>query len=216
MEKTAVQIIPTVMTALKAQPTKAEPVTIEELEKSLSWDFRFKTFEDPKLEAMLLAAHRFCWQMLTDQKPHWLALLGTCGAGKTHLARWIGNFARCRWARYPTWHKETGWILAERCVAFYDWRKRVDKMRSGEYDVIDGMAEDEFCVVDDIGAEDATGFSKSKLDDLCNRRLGKWTVFTANLSLDQIHERIDARVASRMIRDGNIVVDVETADYAMR
>ncbi len=113
-------------------------------------------------------------------------------------------------------HEDTGWRMVELAFTFWDWRKCVHRLRNGEHDLIEAMAEDPMCVVDDIGAEDPTGFSKSKLDDLCNRRLGKWTVFTANLTLEQIADHLDQRIASRMVRDGNITVEVDTLDFSLR
>jgi DNA replication protein DnaC len=165
---------------------------------------------------MLTAAQSFCFQMLSDASPHWLSFLGASGNGKTHLAKWILYFARCRCSRWMAYHDATGWRIAERFFPFWDWRKCVEKMRNGEHDMIEGMSEEWFCVVDDIGAEDSTGFSKAKLDDLCNRRMGKWTIFTANLSLEQIADNLDSRIASRMNRDENVVIQSDALDYSLR
>lgn len=41
-------------------------------------------------------------------------------------------------------------------------------------------------------------------------------LFTANLSLSDIEQRIDTRVASRMIRNGSTVVDVNVPDFNLR
>jgi hypothetical protein len=41
---------------------------------------------------------------------------------------------------------------------------------------------------------------------------GRWRVWTGNMSLEQIAARIDQRIASRMLRDGSVVV-VDVKDY---
>lgn len=89
-------------------------------------------------------------------------------------------------------------------------------MREGEYRVLDDLCQLSFLVVDDIGAEHGSAFINSKLYDLCARRETKWTVFTGNLSLSDIEQQIDARIASRMIRNGSVVVDVNVPDFNLR
>jgi hypothetical protein len=60
------------------------------------------------------------------------------------------------------------------------------------------------------------GMSASKLYDVLESRLGKWTVLTANVSLSQIGELLDPRIASRMIRNNSVVVDVNLPDWNLR
>ena len=57
--------------------------------------------------------------------------------------------------------------------------------------------------IDDFGAERATDWAREKFYDLIDRRYvesgQKQTIITSNLSLDQIRERIDDRIASRIV-----------------
>ncbi len=100
---------------------------------------------------------------------------------------------------------------------FVDWRKLCATVREGSWGWVDDICEDGFIILDDIGSEyDKNGFISSLLDRVLNARIRKWTLITCNLPLDEIAERMDARIASRMIRDGNIVVDCDTTDYALR
>ena len=72
-------------------------------------------------------------------------------------------------------------------------------------------------VIDDFGTQyDKSGFVLSKLFELINRRMGKWTVITSNLNLKQIANDVDPRIASRLVRDGNRVVDCSTKDFYLR
>ena len=60
---------------------------------------------------------------------------------------------------------------------------------------------------------DKSGYILSRQFDLINRRMGKFTVITSNLSIDQMK---DPRIASRLIRDGNKGINCTGQDYAMR
>lgn len=99
---------------------------------------------------------------------------------------------------------------------YVSWGTLARQLREGEYRILDDLCHLNFLVVDDIGAEYGTDFINSKLYELCSRRENKWTVFTANLSLSDIEQRIDTRVASRMIRNGSVVVDVDVTDFNLR
>lgn len=100
---------------------------------------------------------------------------------------------------------------------FVDWRKLCSTVREGEWGWVEDLCEDDFVIFDDIGSEyDKNGFISSLIDRLLNARLRKWTLITCNLPLTQIAERMDGRIASRMIRDGSIVVDCDTIDFALR
>ena len=72
-------------------------------------------------------------------------------------------------------------------------------------------------VLDDIFNErDPNGFGLDELNTLLSCRVGKWTVLTANVFLESIAAH-EARIASRIIREpGNILVEVDAIDYAMR
>lgn len=183
---------------------------------SANWDWKFDTLGDRQLEKMLSAAKRFGSAMQLDETPHWLCLLGPSGAGKTHLSKRILDY----------WRKKAGWwTLRGRAgdvpqlkeSRFISWRSFIDRQKAGEFSEIESLIRLPFAVVDDIGAEhDPNGFAKSRLDRVADERLGKWTVFTSNLLLNQIAKEIDPRISSRMIRGGNVVVEVAVTDYNVR
>lgn len=137
----------------------------------------------------------------------WLTLSGECGCGKTMLA------------------KEAFYLIAERTFRSLaldgeNWESHfatvynlADAWRSGNW--LNKPARDAFfLVIDDLGAErDSSGFVKDKMFELLNARMGKWTLMTTNLSLKNIAENYDARIASRLIRDGNIFMRINAGDY---
>ena len=69
-------------------------------------------------------------------------------------------------------------------------------------------------VIDDLGVErDTSGFIKDRLFTLLEKRLNKWTLITTNLKLKTIQDSYDVRIASRIIRDGNIYRNFKSGDW---
>lgn len=179
------------------------------------FNWAFDTLGDPNLEKMLNATTAFAEAILVKESPRWLSLLGTSGAGKTHLSKKLLEF----WRGVSGWRKvggSAGTFYRLGDSRFVSWRKFIDRQKSGQFGEIQGIRETEFVIIDDIGAErDPSGFAKERLDDIADARLGKWTVFTSNLLLAQI-AAIDKRIASRLIRCGSKVIEVSTTDYNLR
>jgi DNA replication protein DnaC len=96
------------------------------------------------------------------------------------------------------------------------WLSFLKKLRGGDYFEVDDVADTNLLLVDDIGTSSDTAFSLEQLYTILERRNRKWTVLTSNLSLREIAERMDTRIASRMIRDENVAVNVSVTDYAIR
>jgi len=69
--------------------------------------------------------------------------------------------------------------------------------------------------IDDLGAEYESDFIDSKLQQLLNKRLNKWTVITSNLSLNDFSLK-DDRIASRLVRGKNKVIQIDANDYNLK
>ena len=177
-------------------------------------NFAFETFNEPALVRAHSEAVRFYADMANLKQPRWLSLLGPCGAGKTHLAKaiwtaWKANLRDHHRTRYGISARQEGkWIY---------WPQAVDRIRGGEYGLIPALERADMAILDDIGGEfDSTGFAASQLNRLANQRLGKWTIWTSNLSLDQIATKLDNRIADRLIRSGSSVIEMNTTSYSVR
>jgi DNA replication protein DnaC len=178
------------------------------------WDFGLHTFGEAKLCEMLGAAKDFIRDMAIGTAPRWLSFLGQSGTGKTHLARGITRFFKAEMAIYI--EPGTGAHLSRR-GGFIGWRKVVDHLRDGDCGIMDAVCNDWFVALDDIGAERASDFSVSKLDQIIDARLGKWTVITCNFSREKIAEHMDVRIASRLGRGNSVIVDgICVRDYSTR
>lgn len=186
----------------------------------------FKTFKNDSLVEALDEAKRFCLEMASGNKPaRWLVFLGPSGTGKTMLAKKCVKFFRDHLDGYrdetsPGFHMQRNLAteITYRRGGFKAWSSVMTDILEGDFSGLRNLAEDWLVCLDDIGAEYERNreLSVSKLYEVLNRRDRKFTIITANLSLEDINKKMDARIASRLLRHGNIVVDVLAPDFNLR
>lgn len=186
----------------------------------------FKTFNEPSLCESLTESKRFCLAMASgDQPARWLVLLGKSGTGKTMLARRCSRFFRKHLDGYRDENqpgfamvREHATNVAYRKGGLKSWSAVMQDVLDGDYSGIRDLRDDWFVCLDDIGAEYERNreLSVSKLYDVLNGRDRKFTIVTANLTLSDIGKKMDVRIASRLLRHGNVVVDVECIDFNLR
>ena len=211
------QLTDQILTATRAPRTPAAPPNTQAWAKWASFDLsRGRPDEIAQLTRMLHAVARFASEMKRGCRPRWLSLLGPSGAGKTYLAK-----------RVWYWAKESG-ILKGRVVTMdegdqiiYPGRwchwPRIASNMSENYGAINDMHSEQFVCLDEIGADrDPSGLVRDKLATMLCARVDRWTLVTSNKTLEQVATDIDTRVASRMIRDGSEVVEIDVRDYALR
>ena len=180
---------------------------------------------------MLHSARSFISDMITGAEPRWLVLVGESGCGKTYLAEriveWMKVYGRCVYNRERERLGRDGlsslWTYAQGGAFMCRWSRLLNQLRSGDYHRLEVAAQDWFKVIDDLGTDsagadgEATQFAVQKMGDLLDRRLRKWTVITTNYNRKQIAERFDARIASRLMRHGSVMVDADgLRDYGLR
>ncbi len=172
------------------------------------------------------ACAKFVAEVEAGAPPRWLTITGVPGNGKTMFGRqtyaealkhneratasWPGQFGEYREDRRRPHHR---WLAEDEFArAILDGK---------QYDFPEYLAHEWLVGYDDLGAKtfmshDArAGFADCVLR-LANRRLGKWTIWTTNLTLSEIVVRFDARLTSRLLRDGNRIVTNTAPDYALR
>lgn len=177
----------------------------------------FQTRGDKVLVAMLTAAKRFCAEMAsTDAPPRWLSLLGNNGTGKTMLARRIVRFFRRHLDGLNDENQPGGFYV--RRGGLKPWGDVMGDILAGDYSGLNNLRNDWLVALDDIGAEYVNNrdLSASKLYDVLTARERKFTIVTANLPIAAIHEKLDARIASRLLRHGSVVIDVDAPDFNLR
>ena len=204
------------ITRALAHSTKVVPLNMPEWER---W-FNFKTFNDPQLMRMLEAAARFILDVRAGNRCPWQVLVGSTNAGKTHLARRCWQW----WDRAGKWKKilgKFGEANVVRSGQFVRWVDFIRECYNKDSSRADDLIDDEFVVIDDIGAgTDTRKWMADKLYAIVEHRCdapNKSTLITANLSLEQIAAEFDPRIAGRLIRNGSDkVVNVKVPDFCLR
>jgi len=165
----------------------------------------------------------FARDMARGEDPYWLTLSGLQGTGKTMLARQVYQYAakHCNPGRHSLWLAGTG-IYSEqnrrpRCVWFTASEFR-DQMLSGDYDLPEYLRADYLVAIDDLGTarDTRTDAVADGLYRLADNRVGRWMIWTTNLTLPEIAQRIDPRISSRLVRDSNRICTINCGDYALR
>lgn len=186
----------------------------------------FDTLSDPELEGMRAAAIQFAHDIWGNRKRgRWLTLTGRSGTGKTLLARHLMRFIERNLLRFSPGYGIT--LTDNSCVV--KWGEAVARMKSGDFCDAEILCDKEtkwdnsvraiyrFALIDDIGQpEDSSkGYVVAALGRIADARLGEWTIWTSNLYLQDI-AAIEPRLASRMIRDGNVVIENHCQDFNLR
>lgn len=140
--------------------------------------------------------------------PCWLSLLGKFGTGKTHCATKVFRHIE----------KRSSWRGMDFIALPIYWPGFVNTLRDGSgYEKLEEMSRWPVLMLDDIGAErDSSGFAGEQLNMLLGQRVGKWTILTSNLNIEQL-AKIDPRIADRIIREpGNRFIEIDTISYGLR
>jgi len=162
--------------------------------------------------------------------PYWLTLQGRFGCGKTYLMDQVFRQAKRinpgNPANNPIWPPDWKVRRVEH-TNIYDGRRpyalRYDegglasRMRNGDYTLPRSLGDDWFVAMDELGVtRDPTNFVADAMTTFCDIRLCRWTMIATNLTLQEIAERMDARIASRILRHENKLVSIAAGDYALR
>ena len=114
---------------------------------------------------------------------------GGTGLGKTHLALAILN--RLTQRGFSVYYNSASGII-----------KQLEKERFGRSvdSVEDEIEKSDLVIVDDLGAEFATPFAESTVNELVNNVIlsGKPMIMISNLSVNELEERYGQRVVSRL------------------
>lgn len=140
--------------------------------------------------------------------PYCLTVSGNPGCGKTMLAQSAYWHLR---ENVPTYDDHRGITFHYRYY-FCTWADLADLLREFRYGEWKEAADAHMLVVDDVGATHMTDMTRGKLVQLMDKRLGKWTIYTTNLTLQEL-DQVDPRISSRLIRNENKFFRSTCPDY---
>jgi DNA replication protein DnaC len=209
------------------------------IEMAETWDWRWKLVgnetdeEKADLDQMLAAAQGFVASIIAGEDPRWLTLCGKSGAGKTHLAEriseWMrrfgpGMYERHHRSKIDPQHQDylASYVYAQEGRVLVKWGTLIEEARSREFNRYQRACKDYYKVIDDLGVNSMgadgkpTAFAIQTMAEVLDRRLRRWTVITSNFSRKQFAEEFDVRIASRLMRDRNVIVEANVRDYAIR
>lgn len=214
--QTMEQLVGKVLTETKALQTPIASVNTTDWAK---W-FKFSLDGSPpirrQLEAMVTAAARFTRAVKEQRQPYWLTLLGKSGAGKTYLAKGIWDWYRKSELFRADMNEKKTEIVYPGSWVFWP-RLAADLLGNMCYGELEDLQTEKLVVFDEIGSDrDPSGHVRDCLARVLTGRVGKWTILTSNKTLGDIQRDIDTRIASRMLRGGSVVVDVDVPDYNVR
>lgn len=136
-------------------------------------------------------------------------IYGPCGTGKTHLAIGLAK----KWATFNTVEFEgkkvirKGEVQFMPAVEFFLELKQTFNGEGSEEEIIKHYASSGLLVIDDLGSEKISDWSRQMLYVLIDRRYRncRQTIITTNLTPKNISEKIDDRIMSRISEMGRIV-----------
>jgi len=178
----------------------------------------FETLKDSSLEIMQAKSASFMAELVENKRPHWLSLLGSSGTGKTHLCAKMYSYFKA-YHRYYMGKPDGSYdveISQRYNISYWKASGIAESLRSGDFSIMHPIRNDHFIVIDDLGGEMDSEFMSSKWFEILDSRLGKWTLINSNMTIDAIADKIDNRIASRLVRDRNTVIDCNTTDYGFR
>lgn len=170
--------------------------------------FQGASFENFKKELQPVA-FQFASSFAEGYKPgetkKGLYLFGQAGSGKTHLAASIGNRLVQNDVRFTT------------APEFLLDIKRTFNIGVSSDRLLDALSQAELLILDDLGSEKPTEWVQEILFVLIDRRYVNElpTIYTSNLSLDQLKERLPYKIASRIAGTCE-VVEMKAGDYRIR
>lgn len=183
----------------------AGKIMVEELSKNMPLkECRFDNFdlkyyptkgnndgENPKrrMTSIFKVCKEYALNFNTENSKN-LIFYGDAGLGKTHLTLSIVS-AVIEKGFLPVYGS------AENLFSIIE-NERFSGENKGSYEAILNC---DLLVIDDLGAEMVTSFTKSVLYNLINTRIlsGRPTIINTNLSIKKLNEKYDARIASRII-----------------
>lgn len=175
------------------------------------WGWKYITYH-PELRPVLGAVLQWCSDVVNRGEPHWLTLLGPSGCGKTYILKQALHFLS---AFREEWKPFTA--TGARIPSIVHLKPAVDL---DDYTAAKEFSNRDVVYVEDVGSgqgleKGAGAVLAGRIAELLQLRTGKWTLLDANLGIEDIETKIDARIASRLRRDGSVLIEIsnQVPDY---
>lgn len=169
------------------------------------YQWRFEVYHQG-VKPMLPAAKAFCAEVLDGSRGRWLTFLGPSGIGKTLLMKQIIALLKREWKSIQTGDAAFRTPQMAHIIPATDLEDFKAPRYYAGYDLL---------YVEDIGSgsglegERGPGaVLRGRIAELLQLRTGKWTLLDANYTRGEIASKLDPRIASRIKRDGSVLVSI--------
>lgn len=129
-------------------------------------------------------------------------ITGKTGVGKTYLAKKLLDEEHDRWPKIRQEFSDPNWAVESQHFKYYSCPKIVieAKIAKRALEIIQEASRAHIVVLDDLGMNKISNYNPDIIYIIINERLekGKTTIVTSNLSIDDISDHIDDRLASRL------------------
>lgn len=161
---------------------------------------------------------KMCKDAVIDSKS--VFLTGKYGTGKTHLAIGLSyvwyaqNIQLISDFDYGIHDRKTDYfcfpfepVFLPSVEFFLQLKNSFNKDGISEMDIVNKYSDVSFLIIDDIGAEKVSDWSRQMFYTLIDRRYRdmKQTVITSNMDLEELANLIDGRISSRIVEMGEVV-----------
>lgn len=136
-------------------------------------------------------------------------IYGSPGAGKTHLSACIAN---------ELIKKQYSVILSSIGNLIQRIKATFDKSDTTEEDIFQGIRAVDLLIIDDIGSENMSDYVQEKLFEIVNARyiVKKPTIFTSNLTFDELLKKISNRTVDRIIELSTVILKINCDSYRLK
>lgn len=174
----------------------------------------FRSYKPPTTELGNVKARMMEYAKNFDkEKSPNLLLVGDYGTGKSHLAAAVTK--ELMNAKYTCLFLSVPKLITK-------IKESYDKQSNfNEADILNIIADVDLFVLDDLGTEytnltkDNDNWTHTKLFEVLDSRSGKPTIYTTNLTGEQLREKVNSRNLSRIL-DQTEVIEMKGPDYRMK
>ncbi len=153
-------------------------------------------YYDADAKSRMSQIYNYCkdWADDFDKNSKSILMFGKTGLGKTHLSLSIANVVISK--GYNVIYMSSGNLFSKL------EREQFGRVRNDE-SIEDAVITCDLLILDDLGSEFTTSFTIAKLYNIVNTRIlyGLPTIISTNLMYDEIGDKYDPRVYSRIIGD---------------
>lgn len=144
-----------------------------------------------------------------------MLIYGENGTGKTHSAKAVWKWIQ-QIGPSIQFMRRAGFV-SYAMGQYWEWPRLLDMLKEGQWHIIEEATEADLLIIDELGGgHDPSFVGVDKLCQLLSARERKWTLITTNIMPDAWEQKFDRRIASRFVRNSELIDLSGLKDYRSR